>query len=144
MFIFFSNAVNKLHLDTSKRVSKYFYWANVLSSTVSTHLRSRTLPAACDPNCTFEPWNQAFVRAHGVPCPPHVPPLLAVRLSLSACSSWRSSDSSADAASLSLTASVSIRIAPPCWTKEGTDTNLLVYKFDLLLFCKIENKTMWF
>lgn len=53
---------------------------------------------------------------------PHVPPLMAVRLCLSACSSWISSDSSVAAASFSLTASVSIHTAPPCWTGGGTKT----------------------
>lgn len=51
---------------------------------------------------------------------PHVPALAAVRLCLSACSSWISSDSSVAAASFSLTASVSIRSAPPCWTGGAT------------------------
>lgn len=48
--------------------------------------------------------------------------LAIVRLCLSFCSSWISSDSSVAAASFSLTASVSIRIAPPCWTGGGTNS----------------------
>lgn len=53
---------------------------------------------------------------------PHVRPLMAVRLCLSACSSWISSDSSVAATSFSFSASVSLRTVPPCWTGGETET----------------------
>lgn len=52
---------------------------------------------------------------------PHVPPLSAVKLCLSACSSWMSSDSSVAAASFCFSASVSRCTAPPCWTVRETE-----------------------
>lgn len=66
---------------------------------------------------------------------PHVPPLSAVKLCLSACSSWMSSDSSVAAASFCFSASVSRCTAPPCWTvretkKKQTKKNIETLAFD--------------